>query len=271
MDSFGGRMDCGRGGADAMRIIPPEECNRVYSYLGLDRAFRRCGVGCGVSASNAAPAAPTWEAQILALNPLFFYDSDTGTVGSWTDLSADPHHAVQATAAKRPTIAAAQFGTHRGYVFDGSDDFLQASFTLAAQPLEYILVATLGVMSGGTSKYYVDGKTDDSALMYYDSGGGMWMHSGGFLNPHLTPPAAGVHIFNCQFNEASSIFIIDGGTPGTGTSPTANIAGITIGAGGAGGYAGPMVAGCLIGWGSILSPTNRALVETLAKARYGTP
>jgi hypothetical protein len=54
-----------------------------------------------------------------------------GTVASWTDLSGHAHHAVQATASKKPTFKSSGLNSLPTLSFDGTDDSLTVAHTAA--------------------------------------------------------------------------------------------------------------------------------------------
>ncbi len=123
-----------------MRLIPGDQCARVYSYLGLGRAPRRLGIGCGlgIGGVNATwtPFGSTGLVHWSTPNTLYAgitKDDGSNRVSQITDLSGAGNHLVQATALRQPLWVAGGAG---GYIqFDAAvaSRFLLSTgvFTLA--------------------------------------------------------------------------------------------------------------------------------------------
>lgn len=120
---------------------------------------------------TATGAAPTISPNLLLGSALVgWYDasqivglSDGSSVSQWNDLSGNGHHLVQATGFKQPLY---KTGITRGLpavLFDGSDDFLAASFTLA-QPCS-VAASFVYVTEDATQRVVTDGHVNNSMLL----------------------------------------------------------------------------------------------------------
>lgn len=127
-------------------------------------------------------------------------------VSRWRDLSAQDNHALQGTTTSQPQYTA------NGVLFDGSDDWMQAIFTLT-QPCtvflvgRYVSATSFGTMldggtgAEGTMRLLLDGTATDKVLVKSVTTDN--------ANPVLTNVLLR-HVYQVQFNGASSFARVDG-------------------------------------------------------------
>jgi hypothetical protein len=188
--------------------------------------------------------------------------ANKGTLGSAADL-------LQATSASRPTTAASTRNGRNVLSFDGTDDFLQRSFTLS-QPCT-VLMAFACPSTPGSNLTLIDGAGAGNKLRVFTSGSNLAMYSGAQLTSNILPsslPAWGVRSF--VFNGASSAAISGGLVDTAGNTGTTAADGLTVAAWGAGGsqFFGVTVAEIVV-FNSALSTADRARVEAYLAQRWG--
>lgn len=100
---------------------------------------------------------------ILTLSPLTM---GSGTLTTWSDIYGKSTSVTQATSGKRPTVNLNSRGTGRhGLLFDGSDDFLQGTFTLNQPCTIGIFYKSLVVGNLVANDIIFDGGNNLSALV----------------------------------------------------------------------------------------------------------
>jgi hypothetical protein len=160
----------------------------------------------------------------------YIYNSGITVSGSgvsqWSDQSGSARHLLQGTDAKRPALQ-----SDGSILFDGVDDFLQASFTLSQPETVYLLFRQV---TWTQNEYIFDGGSNDSMILRQGiSGGGvspqLAMFAGTSLqyNGDLAVNTYGVAA--CVFNTTSSVLQINNGTPLTGAVGASNAGGVTLG------------------------------------------
>lgn len=139
--TFGGELSLCE---PARRIVEPTPAEIIALNQRRPTGGRSRGRAGGIDGWQQTPLTTITSVPIA-----FFYDStvlsQSGTVSSWTDLSGNSRHAVQATAGKRPAYAAtdAAFGGKPSVTFDGVDDELVTTVPVPAPgttPCYYFLV-----------------------------------------------------------------------------------------------------------------------------------
>ena len=97
-----------------------------------------------------------------------------GSVTTWTDLSGFNNDFTQSTAGNKPINTASEIGTHRGVVFDGTDDYLENTTIDNTLSMTMIVVwkadnqvTTNNVLWGGVDEYspLIQQNTDDAVYV----------------------------------------------------------------------------------------------------------
>ncbi len=153
-------------------------------------------------------------------------DEPTGALASWTDLSGNGNHLLQATGAAQPINTASQLNGKAAVIFDGVDDFMQASFTLV-QPEEVWVVyrSDTWELRGCIS----DGYNRISMLLdEFDTSPKIRIYDGASV--YSTYSLGAYHVARALYNGASSELSIDNETPVTGDAANVTDAdGLTLG------------------------------------------
>lgn len=179
------------------------------------------------------------------------------------DKSGNGNHLLQATASQCPVLSSGDGGRYC-LEFDGVDDFLQASFTLAL-PVTCIHAIQQLTWTGNDSIF--DGVTVNSLRLRQTvlASPGLWVGNSadGFGTDKM--PVGENHVISFVSNGASSSLAIDNLTPTTGLGWSSDAGGFTLGMAGNG--AGP---GNILWFGGIV--IGRLLSDTgadseTAKAR----
>lgn len=149
-------------------------------------------------------------------------------VSAWADQSGTGNHALQATAAFQPLYLPSGGIKNLPFVaFDGSNDYLRASFALA-QP-----VTLYAVLKPRTSQVfpetYLDGVVGND-MRFLDNTTDTLMFAGVGFDPAITSAGTGWHWFECVYNGASSTLTRDDGVTDTGNAGAASPNGVTLGA-----------------------------------------
>ncbi len=146
----------------------------------------------------------------------------------WADSSGNSRPLLQATAALRPRIFSSG-----AIITDGTNDYMQAAFTLIQPFTVYMLFRQSTWVSGG---FVFDGATGTTKVTQASSSPQLTMDGGSALtaNAAAVIGSAGVSsVMACVFNGANSVFQVAGGGPSvtvTGDAGAGNPGGITIGA-----------------------------------------
>lgn len=74
------------------------------------------------------------------LSPAVWCDGDVGSPANWTDLSGSGNAPLQASGPSQPTITANAINGHKGFLFDGVNDFMQVASLVIPQPFTLALV-----------------------------------------------------------------------------------------------------------------------------------
>lgn len=149
-----------------------------------------------------------------------------GGVSAWADASPNTRPLLQATAANRPIMLSD--GT---ILFDGTNDYMQATFTLAQAFSIYLLFRQVTWTNGDV---IIDGVTADARLAQNTSTPGIAANAGSGLTVDNTiPVGAGFGVAAFIANGASSVYQAGGGAQSVTTSGNAganSAGGITLGA-----------------------------------------
>ena len=158
-----------------------------------------------------------------------FNDAATVTVATGisavTDKSGNGRTLSQSTTNNRPAWTASSINGKYAASFDGSNDAMSASFTLA-QPVSMFIVGRWNDVNNGTM---VDGATGNTLRFYRTSATNYAMFAGAQLTSINTTPAT-YAVHECLFNGTSSDVIRNGTSIGASASAgTASPNGIYLG------------------------------------------
>jgi len=164
-------------------------------------------------------------------NLAFWYDASQLTlanndpVGSFTDLSGNGRHLVQATASWKPTFLTNRQNGLPAVVSDGTDDRLQTANFTFNQP-KHIFVVVKG-NSLGIQPALLDGGSLLEMWTRY-TGGNIQMYAGSF-----GPTSSGIdltlpHLLEFYWDGANSFIRVDGVTTFTGNPGANNATGLSV-------------------------------------------
>lgn len=249
----------------------------------------RIGLGCGLGISRAPVAAAAWSPLDLGTSVLRVFllaDSanlDAANVGTWTDLSTLNHHAIQATANRKPSRNAtdADYGGKGSVTFvdNGGGDFenlkCAAVSGVDAQPYTVFAVgksSTVGgaystLVTGGTgdfSELHNIGRNVDDDVPYMYAGSAQVMNASGLL-------ATSPRIYCAEYNGASSKLFVSSLThTATGDAGSVPFTGYLLGcAPNEGGQAWNGTIRAFLVCAGLLSSENRARVIQYLSADSG--
>lgn len=184
-----------------------------------------------------------------------------GGVSAWRDFSGNGRDLAQATAASRPTL------TGDGSIsFDGSNDYLQATFTLAQPATLYLCVQQLTWTSGDI---LFDGVTADARVAQNTSSPGLAANAGSGLTVDNTIPVGRYGVLAFVANATASRYQAGSGGPAVLTSGDAGtnaFGGLTLGASRTpGNYANILVREVAMYSVAHDAPTRLALLRYMAR------
>lgn len=148
-----------------------------------------------------------------------------GAVSAWHDYSSNSHDLVQATAANRPTMLSD--GT---IVFDGTNDYLQSTFTLAQPCSIYLLFKQLTWTTGDV---IIDGVTGLVQLAQNTGSPGIAANAGSGLVVDNSIPVGSFGVACFVANGTTSAYQAGSNAPSvttTGDAGANSAGGITLGA-----------------------------------------
>jgi hypothetical protein len=194
--------------------------NKSGKVIGLSNL--KTGAYGKSAVSAVAPASPT------AVNMAARYIMNTGItdVGGaasvWADQSGNGRDLLQGSAGSRPAIHATGYLT-----FDGTDDFMQATFTLNAPVSVYMVV---NLVSLTTNDNIFNGKVADIQIYKTTGSADTVLYSSASLtdtsgNFHT---GKGFQVIGAVFNGASSAFYVNDYAAVTGNVGTGNPGGFTL-------------------------------------------
>jgi hypothetical protein len=203
--------------------------------------------------------------------------SDGDPVSSWTDSSGNGRHATQGTSGARPIYKTSILNGQPVVRFDGVDDYLFLGNLSAAFPSAATLfvVCTISGTGPGMSGYSVYGTGDNDAWWWHASGDG---YQGAFraTRAEAFPSGgtnSGTHLFTLQSSASLYEMFHNGSSLGTYSAGynagTAHyIASLDVSGGPRGDrYLKGDIAEIVI-YSSVLTGTDRGLVETYLNAKY---
>lgn len=178
-------------------------------------------------------AGVTQVQRMIALRPLAWHRFNnlltvvSGAVSSWGDFSGNKRPLLQATASLRPLVQ-----TDGSLLFDGSNDYMAATFTENQPTTLYLLCRQVTWTSGD---YISDGVTANSGAIIQTTGSPQLnLHAGSSVAGNSGLAVNTYGILTAIFNGASSSLRVNKLAPTTGDPGSGNMGGITLGADGAG-------------------------------------
>ncbi len=176
-------------------------------------------------------------------------------VGRIDDISGNGNHLLQATAGKRPILRLSGGKYH--IEFDGSDDFLADTFTLA-QPFTRISALR---QTWANNTYILDGGSPAASALYNGGGGNTYLYGGGFDCLVSAAPDDTWIVQSENWNGASSRIARDNGAWDTGNAGGGAAGGFTIGADAGGGAASNVKCGRVVIVARVLDDAETADVR----------
>ena len=188
---------------------------------------------CAMSPKLLRPRATGFNPRSIANLAAWYDATDSGSitiatgVQQWADKSGNSRHLIQNTTNNQPALVTNSLNGKPVLEFDGSNDALLASFTLA-QPVTVFIVGRWMDVNSGTM---FDGQTGN-AMRFFRTGASNYAMFAG--NPQLTssntsPATHAIH--ELIYNGATSDMIRNGTRVGASTSAgTSSATGISVGA-----------------------------------------
>lgn len=167
---------------------------------------------------------PTTLYQDSALTTLAAADADP--VGGWKDKSGNARHALQATSSQRPALKLAQYGVYSAIQFDGVDDILSVTTTLA-QPAWEFVAASLLTVTVSNQTIFDGGGQNENRLLYKNNN--VAAYAGAQITDSFSPSTGVMYIAACRFNGASSSLQVNNRTAVTGNAGTTGVTGLRTG------------------------------------------
>lgn len=172
-------------------------------------------------------ASPAWTPK--QLRPSCWVESDNGfTASSWTDLSGSGHPLLQGTGASQPTSVAAQQNGIAAIRFDGSDDFMKASYAQNGPTTVFFVYRQNSFSASGSHDIIYDGATAGTTFVLCSSTVNQKFRVNAAL-VYDTQVADGVFAYTTVVFDASGVARVNGVQIGTG-SWAGNPAGFTVAA-----------------------------------------
>ncbi len=203
-------------------------------------------------------------------SPAGWYDAgriQLGLLASWTDISNNGRHLLQATGANKPTNTANILGTHPAVVFAAAH-FMKAVFTWN-QPETIIAVFKATAYSGGVSDIFSDGNTLASAVVGSFDGTNSSLNAGAVLTTGNTIGKAVWSIMTMRFNGVNSFIRKDGTTLVTGNAGATNAGALTLNGLANGARGLNMSVAELILYSTAITTQSIVEIEQYLKLKYG--
>jgi hypothetical protein len=203
-----------------------------------------------------------------------WWKSDVGItiatgVSAWADQSTNGNTLLQATGGAQPTLTAGQINGLPAVVFDGVDDTISATFTLA-KPTTVFIVMSQPTWTNADRLF--DGKTANDSLLLQQSGApnGILISSGGASTGNTMALAlATFGLVTCVFNGASSSIQVNSVAAVTGTVGATAAGGFTIGSRAAPLAFGNIAVAEVIVMAAVATAAEITSVKAYIAARYG--
>lgn len=188
-----------------------------------------------------------------------------GTLSAWQDARGGAFPTlVQATGSRQPADSGSD------YVFDGVDDYIQCSYTLA-QPSTLIVVVKEITPPVGVFARITGAPTATTSVLYQSPGDPILVTQyAGANGPATTDLATNTYgIFTAIYNGASSTLRVNENTAATGNPSTNAANGLSLGADGSGGVPSNTAFKAAMTCKSALTAGQASAVRTLLYTAYG--
>ncbi len=243
-----------------------------------NRGGRRLGIACRAVESGAS-----FNPGVLGSALAFWIDASrtssitkdgSNKVSQWNDLSGNARHLIQATAGKQPTYTVNSFGGLAGVKSDGVANNMSVSFTLT-QPTHIFLIQKFTNASSGNEDVF-DG-TSANSMRSYRGFAAEQLHivgNAGAADLSGLIPSGGqaAHLYEYQYNGASSKLLCDGTQLTSGNIPTSAAGGVNIFTFGDGASSpGAQTFGEMIVCTSIIAGNTLARLQRYLRTKWGTP
>lgn len=159
--------------------------------------------------------------------------SDADVIGAWADFSGNGRDVLQATTTKKPTLRLNVQNGRPVIRFDGTDDFLRASYSNIVQPYVRFVVVKSG---GAHSRHIINSASSNNAALFTHLV--TEIHFTSFAGTLLVGSVIDLnwHILSAIFNEASSSIRTDGAATLGNAGDNVMVGGTTIGASNVGSF-----------------------------------
>lgn len=167
-----------------------------------------CTDVCQIGLAKSRGGGPFLENFVSSLNPVAWYrygagiTAAGGLVSAWADQSGNGNHLVQATETNQPALQA-----DGSILFDGSDNYMQVTFTLDQPYTVYCLFRSLSFTANDR---VFDGVTATARVVQGAASPTLTMNAGvSIAHPDGGLPVDIYGVIGCVFNGASSVFQIN--------------------------------------------------------------
>lgn len=187
-------------------------------------------------------------------------------VSNWLDARGSGNAVAQGTVGLQPLVTAvnAAFNNQPTVNFDGVDDFLQGAFALV-QPSHVFIACKFNTV---LSQAVFDGATDVGMLLRQELGGTTLTFFGGAALTITIASTTAKHVYDLQFNGASSASFVDAVANIAGNAGASAANGLTVGARGAGTTPANVSVAEIAVYSRILSAAEDSRVTSYMRARY---
>ncbi len=192
--------------------------------------------------------------------------ADGNPVANWPDQSGNGNDLIQGVAANRPTFRTAVLNGLPIIRGDGINDLLAVNYALV-QPVNLFIVAEYNVFNAFDTLH--DGNAALRGRLYAIGVNQMRLHAGVGLTTGAIPLITSFRLYSCTINGATSEIRQDGVQQAAGNAGGVAPGGTTLFAdGGGANHANADIAEAIV-YSSVLSVTDRDLVETYLADKYG--
>jgi hypothetical protein len=153
-------------------------------------------------------------------------------VSQWNDQSGNARNVTQGTGSRQPLKVASALNGLPAIRFDGVDDFMSASFTLAQPVTVFILYKSVTIGAASSHDVVFDGNTNAAMTLFSQSTPTVLMYAGASGPTIGRRIADGVYArVTCTFNGAFSVLRVNGTIEAAGNVGAGTPGGVFLGAG----------------------------------------
>jgi len=194
--------------------------------------------------------------------------SDTNPVGGWTDKSGLVHNMLQATAGKRPLLKKAIVNGLSVLRFDGSDDFLKATFTLNQPHSIYMVYSSPIIGAAGVHDVVLDGAVNEASFESFNAPATQ-LYAGSTVQVASNVANNVFAVLSILFNGNTSFLRQNGVGILAGGAGIANPGGFTLGGTRTGARNTQIDVAYVLIYSTIQGAVDRATIERALGARFG--